>query len=147
MEKIKPFVALISALLICLFLVTSCASYVVTGNWGGPSGGGLASPDGKRKAFVSVAVSDRSKIGELSPHLLRVWIVDAASSKVLEEKKAMVDGYYVRWNITWRDTATADFEFFDYGSTVVDLNTAKNATPAMKRVLATHALTSPLRRR
>lgn len=142
MKKIRAVVALTSGLVMCLIFVASCASYVVTGNWGGPSGGGLVSPDGKRKAFVSVAVSDRSKIGELSPHLIRVWIVDAASANVLEEKRVTVDGYYVRWNITWRDPATADFEFFDYGSTVVDLNTAKNASPAMKRLLATHALTA-----
>jgi hypothetical protein len=98
--------------------LVGCTSYVVIGNWGGPTGGGVLSPDGKSKAFVKIAVSDRYELGALSPHIVTMWISDGTSHAITSEKKEIVQSYYVWSNIVWRDSNTVDYDFFDYGSSV-----------------------------
>jgi len=113
---------------------------MVTGNWGGPNGGGVESPDGHYKAFISVAVSDRSGTGESSPHLIRIWIADKTTHAVIRDRRITVQSYYARWNVVWRNDVTAEFEIFDYGPSVVDAQGLKHAAPTQKRVLAAHSL-------
>lgn len=129
-----------SFLLVCLFQLTSCASYLAQGNWGGPHGGGEISPDSKHRAYVHIAFSNRYKFEELSPYLVRIWIANGDTSSVLTEKRMTVQGYFVRWKVVWRDENTVDYEFYDYGDTVDPLIDEKKVSPSLRRVLATHTL-------
>jgi hypothetical protein len=141
MKYSKKWLCGLVGVLVCVLACTGCASYVETGNWGGPTGGGVLSPDGTKKAFISVAVSDRyKKNSELSPHLIRFWISDVKSGVVLDEQKATINGIYVRWVVVWDDSNSARYEVFDHGPNVTDLDTAKRAPLALKRVLATYNL-------
>jgi hypothetical protein len=130
-----------SFLLICVIQITSCASYLVQGNWGGPYGGGEISPDSKHRAYVHIASSDRYKIEELSPYLVRIWIANGNTFAALTEKRMTIEGYFVRWKVVWRDENTVDYEFYDYGNTVDPLIDEKKVSPSLRRVLATHTLT------
>jgi hypothetical protein len=127
-------------LLICLMQLASCASYLVEGNWGGPNGGGEISPDSKHRAYVHIAHSNRYKLEELSPYLVRIWIANGNTFAVLNEKRTTIEGYFVRWKVVWRDESTVDYEFYDYGDTVDPLVDEKKVSPSLRRVLATHTL-------
>ena len=106
---------------VATLLLGACASYVVTGNSGGPDVGGAPSPDGRLRAHVTIAKPDKAtampdtRVGLCPMQKVQVLLAEhsVSQNKTLSKKTFELRACEMSWRVTWRDAKVAEFEFFE----------------------------------
>jgi len=116
-------------------VLAGCVSYGYTGQT-------FDSEDGRLRARIAVAVSDRYAWGECSPQIVNLWL-HRSDRALAAERRLGITGCDVRWTVRWIGSDAAVFEVFDYGPAHWG-TTADRVPPVQeRRVLAVETLRAP----